>query len=313
MKARVTICIPCFNAERWISQAVQSALAQTWPDVEVIVVDDGSTDGSLEKIKEFGDAIRVIAGGHRGSNAARNLALQSGEGEWIQFLDADDYLLPEKIARQFEEAPDGDVIFSPVWMEQGGKRTLLEIDSAEDTHALWLSWQLPQTGGALWKRSVLERLGGWNETTPCCQEFELYLRAIKAGVQFSYAPTPNAIYRIWSEQTLCRKDPVKLAEVRTRLARELLDWMKERQLLKESHVRIAGRGFFEMGRTIARFDLPRAERYHRERKREGLIHLAGPAAPRFYRASYRVLGFGLTERLAAFVGQSLPKVDGGRH
>jgi GT2 family glycosyltransferase len=299
MKPRVTICIPCFNAERWIAEAVRSALDQSYPEKEVIVVDDGSTDGSLDALAQFGSAIRLLRGEHKGGNFARNLAFRSAEGEWIQFLDADDYLLPEKITRQFEEAHEGDVIFSPVFVEKDGQRTVPEIDAAQDIHALWLSWQLPQTGGCLWRKSALERIGGWNETTPCCQEYELYLRAVQAGFRFTYTPTPNAVYRIWSEQTLCRKDPIQLAEVRTQLYQNHVDWMRERHLLREYHLSLAGRAFFEMGRTLARYDLPRAARYHRQKKRAGLIHLSGPAAPLSYRAIYRVLGFSLAEKVAA--------------
>src|SRR5678815_984429 len=96
----VSILIPCYNAERWIRQCIESALDQTYPNKEVIVVDDGSKDASLEVIKSFGDRIRWETGPNRGGNAARNRLLQLAKGEWLQYLDADDYLLPEKISRQ---------------------------------------------------------------------------------------------------------------------------------------------------------------------------------------------------------------------
>ncbi len=83
----ISILIPCFKAERWIAQAIESALAQTWPEKEVIVVDDGSTDGSLEVIKSFGDRIRWETGPNRGGNAARNRLLELARGEWLQYLD----------------------------------------------------------------------------------------------------------------------------------------------------------------------------------------------------------------------------------
>src|SRR3982751_1131228 len=99
---RASILIPCSTPERWIAQAIESALAQTWPDREVIVVDDGSTDGSIEVIQRFDGRIRFESGPNRGSNVARNRLLALAEGEWLQYLDADDYLLPHKIARQAE-------------------------------------------------------------------------------------------------------------------------------------------------------------------------------------------------------------------
>src|SRR3954466_15611284 len=100
MTELVSILIPCHNAERWIAQAIDSALAQTWPDKEVIVVDDGSTDASAEIIREYGDRIRGESGPNRGGNAARPRLLALSRGEWLQYLDADDYLLPDKIANQ---------------------------------------------------------------------------------------------------------------------------------------------------------------------------------------------------------------------
>src|SRR6202011_1477360 len=112
----VSILIPCYNAERWVAQAIESALRQTWPEKEIIVVDDGSTDGSLAIIESFGDRIRWETGPNRGGNVARNRLLELAHGEWLQYLDADDYLLPMKIERQMEfigANPAADVIFGP--------------------------------------------------------------------------------------------------------------------------------------------------------------------------------------------------------
>jgi glycosyltransferase involved in cell wall biosynthesis len=306
MKPRVSICIPCFNAERWIAEAVRSALGQTWSETEVIVVDDGSTDGSLEKLAEFGDSILLICGEHRGGNSARNLAFRRASGEWLQFLDADDYLKPAKIERQFEESQEGaaaDVIYSPTYddpMEGAGAALRhSSVDLSADIYAQWIAWEIPQTGGCLWRKSALESLGGWKEGQPCCQEHELYLRALQAGLRFVFAPTPNAVYRIWSEDTVCRKDPRLVIKVRTGLIDNMREWMTARGLWTNQHQRIAGRACFEMARTIAKYDLAEAAAYHRGRMKKGLIHPAGPTAPPKYRLVYYTLGFERAERLAA--------------
>lgn len=301
---RVTIAIPCFNAERWITACVESALAQTWQDREVIVTDDGSTDGSLAALENFGDAIRLIRTDHRGGNHARNQALKAASGEWVQFLDADDWLEREKLAQQFAEAADGaaaDVIYSPTWMEDARtqSREPSEIDPKLDVFSQWLAWQLPQTGGCLWRKSALDALGGWKEDQPCCQEHELYLRALQAGLRFGFAPTPHAVYRLWSEQTVCRRDPHLVIRVKTALIDTLQTWMQERGLWKREHAEVAGRACFEMSRTLAKSDLADAAAYHRERAARGLIHLAGPAAPHSYRLAHRLLGFACAEKLAA--------------
>ena len=298
MNPLVTIAIPCFNTARWIGAAVQSALDQDWPEKEVIVVDDGSTDGSRDEVRAFGDRVRLIEGGHRGSNAARNTALQAARGEWVQFLDADDFLLPTKLSQQLAGAADEDVIFSPVLFDQDGLRTASAIDPRRTIEALWLAWELPQTGGALWRKSALAAIGGWNEATPCCQEYELYARAIQAGLRFRFSASAGAVYRVWSEGTLCRKDPSQVVAVRTQLYQAFVAWLRETKRLTEEDRLLAGQACFEMARTLAQQDLTRAAEYHRARKREGLFHPAGPAAPASYRAAYRVLGFSGAEKLA---------------
>jgi glycosyltransferase involved in cell wall biosynthesis len=304
MTARVTIGIPCFNAERWIAAAVQSALDQSWPEKEVIVVDDGSTDGSLAALEKFGDKIQVIRADHRGGNHARNLALQHSTGEWLQFLDADDYLEPPKIAQQLTEAGStaADVIYSPVHIEtmtsSGSTRTLSEIDRGFDIYGQWLAWQIPQTGGCLWRKSALEAVGGWKEDQPCCQEHELYLRALQAGRLFVFAPTPHAVYRIWSDDTVCRKDPQLVIKVKTGLIDEMRAWLTARNQWTPQHRRIAGRACFEMARTLAKYDLTAATAYQTERQAHALLHLSGPAAPASYRLIYHLLGFPRAERLS---------------
>lgn len=311
---KVTIGIPCFNAERWLAQCLESALNQSWPNTEVIVVDNGSTDRSPEIIRDFKHKIRFVAISRRGANFARNEILRKSTGEWIQFLDADDYLLPDKISSQLKESKDApltgegqglspvpDVIYSPIRIEEHGKCSIGEIELKLDIPAQWISWQLPQTGACLWRKSTLARLGGWNESMPCCQEHELYLRAIQAGVHFQFTPTPNAVYRIWSDETLCRKDPLLVIDVRTELIEQMLSWLQDNQLLNHSHRTVAGRAFFEMARTAARFDLQLATHYLKEKQSRGLLKLEGPAAPWAYRICFQLFGFKTAERIASLL------------
>src|ERR1700704_4579340 len=96
-RMKVTIGIPVFNCEMWVATAIQSAFDQTLPDKEIIVVDDGSTDRSADICKSFGSRILFVKQPNRGGNAARNQVWRLSSGDWIQFLDADDYLKPNKI------------------------------------------------------------------------------------------------------------------------------------------------------------------------------------------------------------------------
>jgi glycosyltransferase involved in cell wall biosynthesis len=305
---KITVGIPCYNAARWIAQAIQSALDQHGMDVEVIVVDDGSTDGSATIAQDFANRVKVIAGGHQGANHARNLVLQHATGEWVQYLDADDYLEPTKVITQLRESHDGrdaDVLYSPVWVEtfSAGSSTRLESESSPDADFFtqWIRWHIPQTGGCLWRREALTRVGGWKEGQPCCQEHELYLRALMAGLRFVFTPTPGAVYRIWSEETLCRKDPLLVIRIRTGLFDTLLANLTQQNLLTGTHRREIGRACFEMSRTFARHDLAGAAAYHAERKAKGLIHLADPAAPLSYRIVHSLLGFTTAEKVARWL------------
>ncbi len=305
---KITVGIPCFNAERWIAQAIQSALDQRDVEAEVIVVDDGSTDGSVGIAKNFGERVKVIEGGRSGANHARNLVLQNAAGEWVQYLDADDYLEPMKVSTQLREAnggSDADVLYSSVWIEtwndDSSSRTVSESSPDADIFTQWIRWHIPQTGGCLWRHEALARIGGWKEGQPCCQEHELYLRALVAGLRFQFTPTPGAVYRIWSEQTLCRKDPLLVIRIRTGLFDTLLTHLAKKKLLTEIHRRELGRACFEMARTFANHDLAGAAAYHAERKAKGLIRLAGPAAPFSYRLFHSLLGFTAAEKIARWM------------
>ena len=328
---KVTIGIPCYNAARWIAQAIRSALDQRDVEAEVIVVDDGSTDGSVAIAQNFGGRVKVIAGGHRGANHARNLILQNATGEWLQYLDADDYLEPAKVITQLRESHDGhdaDVIYSPVWVETWSADSCSRVVSGSspdaDIFTQWIRWHIPQTGGCLWRREALARVGGWREGQPCCQEHELYLRALMAGLRFVFTPTPGAVYRIWSEETLCRKDPLLVIRVRTALFDTLLahlvrtragrNWKEGEpdfvftagrfrlaDFVDKEHRRELGRACFEMARTFAQHDLAGATAYHAERKARGLIHLSGPAAPLSYRIVCSLLGFTAAEKVARWL------------
>lgn len=105
----VSVVIPNYNYARFVGAAVESALSQTHREIEVIVVDNGSTDNSLEVLRKFGDRIRLVPQENRGQSGARNRGIAESKGEWIAFCDADDAWLPEKIERQLRAASRPEV------------------------------------------------------------------------------------------------------------------------------------------------------------------------------------------------------------
>lgn len=109
MNQLVSILIPAYNAERWIGATIESCLAQTWPRIEVIVVDDGSRDRTLQAARRFeGRTVRVVTQSNAGAPVARNHAFELANGSYVQWLDADDLLHPEKIANQMRVAREID-------------------------------------------------------------------------------------------------------------------------------------------------------------------------------------------------------------
>jgi glycosyltransferase involved in cell wall biosynthesis len=115
----VSILIPAYNAERWLADTIRSALAQTWPYKEIIVVDDGSRDETLSVARQFTSSdVSVVTQANLGASAARNHALSLSHGDYIQWLDADDLLCPSKIAKQMEvtqQLRNERVLLSSAW------------------------------------------------------------------------------------------------------------------------------------------------------------------------------------------------------
>ena len=96
----VSIVIPCYNAERFLAEALESAFLQSYPSTEIIVVDDGSTDRTADLIRAYGDSVLADFGSHGGASAARNRGTALARGEFIQYLDADDLLTPDAVAHR---------------------------------------------------------------------------------------------------------------------------------------------------------------------------------------------------------------------
>ncbi len=206
----VSIIIPCYNAERWVSEAVESCLRQTYTPIEIIVVNDGSTDASPERLRAFGDQILLIDGPNRGAAHARNTALDEARGEYIQFLDADDYLLPDKIERQMARLRENhaDVVYGD-WrhlthFEDGRAEfdPIHEVGEPEDLlEANLKGWWVPPFT-LLYKKEIVTRSGGWDETTVPADDRDFFLSILFAGATVEYVPGCTGIYRRYGRVTL---------------------------------------------------------------------------------------------------------------
>ncbi|MGF1495091.1 MAG: glycosyltransferase [Microcoleaceae cyanobacterium] len=308
MRPRVSILIPCYNAERWIAQAIESALNQTYENKEVIVIDVGSTDNSLEIIKRYSDQIQWETQLNQGGNIARNRLLELSTGEWLQYLDSDDYLLSDKIERQvqfLEQVSDIDIVYSPSILEyhQGEKiwQEVLDIPEPHDPWILLARWYLPQTGSPLWRKQAILDVGGWKVDQPCCQEHELYLRLLIGGKKFEYCPYSGSIYRQWSESTLCKKDVSRTQKERLAIKDRLEQYLSQQGKLTPERQHAINQARFECARMIWLSDQKWAKAIISYIKNTDSNFLpTGSSAPKNYQWAYQLLGFGLAERIAQF-------------
>lgn len=204
----VSIIIPCYNAEKWLPDTINSCLSQTYRPIEIIVVDDGSTDDSIdivENMLELGslpyDILRCENGG---PSRARNKGLEVARGDWIQFLDADDVLLPDKIQRQMSVATQLPnqyaVIFSKWrnlqcvdgrWQPFGAVR---RPDLADLPSDLIRSDNFLQVGSYLISSSWLKKIGGFDESMWLIEDVNLLLRIAIAGGQFHFVDTETPVF-----------------------------------------------------------------------------------------------------------------------
>lgn len=214
MNDLVTVVIPTFNRHYCVGRAIESVLAQTHPKWELIVVDDGSTDGTPERLASFGDAIKVIRQTNQGPSAARNAGIRAARGEFVAFLDSDDEWMPDKLERQLDLMRDSRVIVAATnWRTRdAGSRT--GFDSLDFTDP-WVCHSptefVSRQGGHhmtlpswLVRRKALLPLGGFNPSLVLAEDNDLLFRLAFVG---SFALTRKVLVMVGQKE----RDAVQLS------------------------------------------------------------------------------------------------------
>ena len=184
----VSIIIPTFNSASYVGDAITSALSQTYSNLEVIVVDDGSTDNTLEILRTFGDKICWETLPHGGAPKARNRGLEISRGEIIQYFDSDDLLYPEKIAIQAKALIETGATSAFSWgveiqMNQPDEAPVPYTGTADPDPVIAALGTNPGTGAGLHLKRALLEIDGFREDLPCAQDRDLHLRlAAKANL-----------------------------------------------------------------------------------------------------------------------------------
>jgi glycosyltransferase involved in cell wall biosynthesis len=198
--ATVSIVIPAYNAAKFIRAAVDSALAQTHPDREVIVVDDGSSDTTPEILASYGDRIRVVRQANQGTAVACNAGVGAARGEWVAFLDADDEWLPGKLARQLAECSRFAISHTDSVCFGDARPAEIRRSSLSPLHQ---GWVLPKLlisnfivkSTVMMRRETFLELGGFAGAHDAVEDWPLWLKAC-AGHELGYLAEPLVRYRV---------------------------------------------------------------------------------------------------------------------
>lgn len=182
MSPNVSVIIPTFNRWPFVGAAIESVLAQSYGDFELIVVDDGSTDDMAMQLTRFGSRLRLLNQSNRGVSAARNLAVRHARGSYLAFLDSDDLWLPSKLAIQvafMEQNPSVQICQTEeIWIRNGVRVNpkAKHRKSSGNIFVPSLDLCLVSPSAVMLTRELFERVGGFDESLPVCEDYDLWLR-----------------------------------------------------------------------------------------------------------------------------------------
>ena len=210
---RVSIVVPCYNGAATLAATLDSAVGQTGVDLDIMVIDDGSTDDTLAIARRYGPPVRVVTGPNRGVSAARNRGFRETSGEWVLFLDADDLLLPGSLAASLAVAGNGDVVICD-WMDvvggapTGRVRSIAPAVFTGDAElAICVSaWAPPVC--ILYRRPLVDRIGGFRADLPIIQDARFLFDAARLGAKLVHAPHLGAYYLVLPDSQ-SRRNPAK--------------------------------------------------------------------------------------------------------
>lgn len=304
MAPLVSIIIPCYNASLWLREAIESCLQQTYTPVEIIVIDDGSTDDSLKVLHSYGSQIILESGPNRGGNYARNRGFTLSRGAYIQFLDADDYLLPPKIARQvaFLEETGADVVYGD-WRHQFHEAQGIRLGPVKTaglqqnvlTSLLRNWWVSP--AAVLYRREAVLAGGGWDESLTAAQDRDFFIQVALAGADIRYQPGCYAVYRRHGSATVSTGNRARWLQNHEVLLNKVQVQLRDSDGLTEANRRALALSYFQLARNY--YGAP--ERAKQQQLYAEVLALDPgfkPQESRLYTTTYGLLGFEKAEWFA---------------
>ncbi len=213
---RVSIVVPVYNGEKYLAEALDSVLAQSYSNLQVIAVDDGSTDGTSEILSRYTGAVCLQSQDNRGQSASLNRAWNEAEGSLIGYVSADDRLEPravEQLVEVLQAFPECVMVYPDYWLIDSIGRNLERVRAPEFSHAdVLIDGNCPVGPGALFRRSLLDQVGGWNVGLRQIPDWEFILRAGLCG-EIRRHPVPLARFRVHeASQTFAAPSDDRIAE-----------------------------------------------------------------------------------------------------
>lgn len=257
----VSVIIPTFNRAKKICRAISSVIDQTYTDFEILVTDDASNDDTIERLKDFDGRIQVIRHReNRGVSAARNSGIKKAKGKYIALLDSDDYWLPEKLQVQLDflnNNPDALICqVREIWIRKGKRVNPAKkhLKPSGDIFIPSLKLCLVSPSAVMFKRSLVDEVGMFDEEFPVCEDYDLWLRIaykypvylIEQDLLIKEGGAPDQL-----SSSMHGMDRFRIKAMEKIYKRGVLNELQEKALLKEidKKCRVYGEGCIKRGKN----------------------------------------------------------------
>ena len=299
---KVSVIIPCFNVEQYVEECINSVLKQDHNEIEITCIDNNSTDKTFEiiqRIQEHNSLVQVIKENNQGSCFARNAGIEVANGEYLQFLDADDVLLPDKIKHQVSLANLLDdkpaVVAGDYYRVDLSKNKKSILSEKKDVWLGLLKTRLGITSSNLWNKKKLIESGGWNSFYSSSQEYELLFRLLKRNEKIIFDDQLNALVRD-------RKTSISSGNLKRNwttyctLRHEIINYIVAKKINPSKH-NTYYQVLFDSIRTLYKYDKPASLKFYAEFIPKNFAPQVSDSTTRSYINAYNLVGFKATQEM----------------
>lgn len=302
----ISIIIPVYNAEDHILTCIESSFSQNYKNIEVICIDNNSTDNSLqilEQAKKLYPQLIVLEEKRPGACAARNKGLSVAGGEWIQFLDADDKILNSKLAHQAKLIRNSAPLIAAasITMNRNETKSMLHVYPRKNVWVSLAKVQLGNTCSNLFSRKWLLKVGGWDDNLKSSQEYDLMFRILKQNQQVIYDNVPLTIIN-QSTNSITRHPANIVGNIKRRAI--LLDKIAKhthKLKIKELHQREINQALFDVIREMYLYDANQANKMYYQYFNGTYKPIQSTGTSKNYLYLHNLLGFNTSNFLITLV------------